>query len=464
LVFFILDYYNLEYIFVNVSTIILAAGSGTRMKSDLPKFLHAVSGRPLVEWSLQASATVSGERPIVVVGHGRQQVQELLQERVEYAVQEEQLGTGHAVQQAEPLLRSREGAVIVIYSDMPLLRGETLRDLIEIFEDESKSGDLGIAMLTIHREDPQGFGRIVRHEDGQIAAIVEEVDCTPEQLKIQELNPGIYCFDSEWLWDNLSKMPLSAKGEYYLTDMISIAVSQGKRVVSTTVAAEDVNGINTRLQLSQAEAVMRQRILDSLMLSGVTIMDPASTYIEDTVSIAQDTTILPGCLLQGDTKIGGHSVIGPNTRVVNSTVGAHSEISYSVIEQASVGDYCDVGPFAHLRKGAVLDTGVHMGNFGEVKNSYLGPGTKMGHFSYIGDTQIDDNVNIGAGTITCNYDGKNKSQTKIGENAFIGSGTMLVAPVTIGENAQTGAGSVVTKDVPADTVVYGVPARQPKKE
>lgn len=448
---------------MNVSTVILAAGSGTRMKSELPKFLHRVSGRPLVEWSLRAAAKVSEQPPVVVVGHGRDQVRDLLQERVEYAVQEEQLGTGHAVQQAESLLRGRAGAVMVIYSDMPLLRGETLHDLATIFENESKAGDLGIAMLTIHREDPQGFGRIVRSEDGSIAAIVEEADCTPEQLQIRELNPGIYCFNSEWLWDNLSNMPLSAKGEYYLTDMIGIAVAQGKRVVSTTVSAEDVNGINTRLQLSQAEVVMRQRILESLMLSGVTIMDPGSTYIEDTVTIGQDATILPGSFLQGDTKIGSHAVIGPNTRIVDSTVGEYTSITYSVVEYASVGDHCDIGPFAHLRKGAVLDNEVHMGNFGEVKNSYLGPGTKMGHFSYIGDAQIDGNVNIGAGTITCNYDGQNKNQTKIGKNAFIGSDTMLVAPVTLGENAKTGAGSVVTKDVPADTVVYGVPAREPKK-
>lgn len=448
---------------MNVSTVILAAGSGTRMKSDLPKFLHPISGRPLVEWSLRAAATVSEQPPVVVVGHGREQVKDLLQDRVEYAVQEEQLGTGHAVQQAESALRGRSGVVMVIYSDMPLLRGETLHELMTLFEEESKTGDLGVAMLTIHRDDPQGFGRIVRDGQGNISAIIEQVDCTPEQLAIKELNPGIYCFDGEWLWNNLSNVPLSAKGEYYLTDMIGIAVSQGKRVVSTTVAAEDVNGINTRLQLSQAESVMRQRIMESLMLSGVTIIDPGNTYIEDTVIIGQDATILPGSFLQGDTKIGSHTVIGPNTRIVDSTIGEHTAITYSVVEYASVGDHCDIGPFAHLRKGAVLDNEVHMGNFGEVKNSYLGPGTKMGHFSYIGDAQIDGNVNIGAGTITCNYDGQNKNQTKIGKNAFIGSDTMLVAPVTLGENAKTGAGSVVTKDVPADTVVYGVPAREPKK-
>lgn len=448
---------------MNVSTVILAAGSGTRMKSTLPKFLHPVSGRPLLEWSLRASAAVSESPPVVVVGHGRDQVRELLGDSVEYAVQEEQLGTGHAVQQAESILRDQPGIVLVIYSDMPLLRGETLKALTDLFETKNASGDLAVAMLTIHRDDPQGFGRIVRDDHGNIEAIVEQVDCTPEQLEIRELNPGIYCFDSAWLWDNLSKVPLSPKGEYYLTDMIGIAVSQGKRVVSASVDEEEVSGINTRVHLAQAESIMRQRILESLMLSGVTIIDPSNTYVEDTVTIEQDATLLPGCHLKGDTKIGANAVIGPNTYIVDSSIGADTEISYSVVEKATVGNRCDIGPFAHLRKGAHLDDDVHMGNFGEVKNSYLGPGTKMGHFSYIGDAQIDGNVNIGAGTITCNYDGKNKHQTKIGKNVFIGSDTMLVAPLNLGDNAKTGAGSVVTKDVPADTTVYGVPARQPKK-
>lgn len=448
---------------MNVSTVILAAGSGTRMKSELPKFLHSVSGRPLLEWSLRVATSVSENSPVVVVGHGRDQVKDLLQDTVEYAIQEEQLGTGHAVQQAASLLRERSGTVLVIYSDMPLLRGETLQALTKLFEKEDASGDLAVAMLTIHRDDPQGFGRIVRDEQGNISAIIEQVDCTLEQLEIRELNPGIYCFDSAWLWENLSQVPLSPNGEYYLTDMIGIAVSQGKRVVSTPVEDEEVSGINTRVHLAQAEAIMRQRILESLMLSGVTVIDPRNTYVEDTVKIEQDVTLLPGCHLKGDTTIGANSIIGPNTCIVDSTIGSQTEISYSVIEEARVGNRCDIGPFAHLRKGAHLDDDVHMGNFGEVKNSYLGPGTKMGHFSYIGDAQLDGNVNIGAGAITCNYDGTNKHQTKIGKNAFIGSGTMLVAPLNLGDNAKTGAGSVVTKDVPADTTVYGVPARQSKK-
>ena len=307
--------------------------------------------------------------------------------------------------------------------------------------------------------DPQGFGRIVRDEQGEIRAIVEEADCTPAQRGIRELNSGIYCFDAAWLRKNLDKIEVSSKGEYYLTDMVAIATSQGRRVVATQSPIEDVYGVNTRVHLAQATEVMRWRILERHMLAGVTIINPSTVYIEDTVQIGPDVTLLPGCHLQGATQIGSHTVVGPNTQIVDCRIGAHGRITYSVLEEAIMGDHCEIGPFGHLRKGAHLDDHVHMGNFGEVKNSYLAPGVKMGHFSYLGDAEIGENVNIGAGTITCNYDGAQKHKTRVERDAFIGSDTMLVAPLHIGAGAATGAGSVVTRDLAAGEVAYGVPAR-----
>lgn len=448
---------------MKIATVVLAAGYGTRMKSDLPKMMHPVAGRPMVEWAVKTAQAVGHRPPVVVVGYGKELVQGLLGDQAQYVEQTELLGTGHAVLQAKPLFAGKSDAVTVTYGDMPLLQIETLRNLTNLFVEQrsGRSSDPVIAMLTIVRDDPQGFGRIVRNQQGEIQAIVEEVDCTPEQKLIRELNPGIYCFDANWLWENLDKIPISKKGEYFLTDMVGIAVGQGRRVVTALAPLDDVNGINTRVHLANASEVLRHRILEKQMLAGVTIVDPHSTYIDDTVMIERDTTILPGCLLHGATTVGAHTIIGPYSQITDSVIGSHCRVTYSVIEEARMEDHCEIGPFGHLRKGAHLAEGVHLGNFGEVKNSYLGPGTKMGHFSYLGDTHVEGNVNIGAGTITCNYDGLHKHKTEIGQNAFIGSDTLLVAPVTIGAGARTGAGAVVTKDVPPDTLVYGVPARAP---
>ncbi|MCX6043475.1 MAG: bifunctional UDP-N-acetylglucosamine diphosphorylase/glucosamine-1-phosphate N-acetyltransferase GlmU [Chloroflexi bacterium] len=445
---------------MKLATVILAAGFGTRMRSELPKVLHPVAGRPMVEWAVCLGEAVSQLPPIVVVGHGKERVQALLGQRVEYAVQSELLGTGHAVRQAEHLLRGKADAVLVIYADTSLLQVATIQNLITLFENNHTQPDFAMAMLTVVRDDAQGFGRVIRNAAGEIQEIIEEVDCTPEQKAITELNPGIYCFDNEWLWDNLSKIPLSKKGEYYLTDMVGIATAQNRKVATTLAPLEEVNGINTRVHLALAEQVIRRRINEKHMLAGVTLIDPETTYIEDTVEIGSDTTVLPGCLLQGNTRIGANSQIGPHSQIIDSEIGNYCRITYSVMEKARLEDHCEIGPFGRLRPGAHLAEGVHMGNFGEVKNSYLGPGTKMGHFSYIGDTHIEATANIGAGTITCNYDGQKKSKTVIGKDVFIGSDTLLVAPVTLGDHAMTGAGSVVTKDVPANTLVYGVPARQ----
>jgi bifunctional UDP-N-acetylglucosamine pyrophosphorylase/glucosamine-1-phosphate N-acetyltransferase len=299
----------------------------------------------------------------------------------------------------------------------------------------------------------------VRDASGAIERIVEEADCTPEQALIRELNPAIYCFDAAWLWATLPQITQSAKGEFYLTDLVGMAVRQGRRVAAMPAPVAEVDGINTRVHLAHATGVLRQRILERHMLAGVTIIDPATTYIEEAVQIGMDTTVMPGCLLQGKTEIGRRCVIGPYSTIRDSAIADECRVFYAIVEGARMDRDAEIGPFGHLRKGAHLGEHVHMGNFGEVKDSYLGPGTKMGHFSYIGNAQIDANVNIGAGTITCNYDGKKKHKTVIGKGAFIGSDTMLVAPVTIGDGARTGAGAVVTHDVADGGLVVGVPAR-----
>lgn len=445
---------------MRVANVILAAGFGTRMKSSTPKVLHGVMGRPMIGWAVETARTVGTRPPVVVVGYGSEQVQACLGETVDYVHQAELLGTGHAVAQAASLLHTAADAVVVTYGDMPLLQPQTLQGLVDLFAQSRAEGAApALAMLTVTRDDPQGFGRIVRDGAGAVAAIVEEVDCTPAQLAIRELNPGIYCFDAAWLWENLEQIPLSAKGEYYLTDLVGIAVTQGRRVVTQAAPVEDVDGINTRVQLAHAANVMRRRILERHMLAGVTIVDPGSTHIEAEVEIGQDSIIWPGTLLQGKTRIGEQAEIGPYSQVVDTVVGDHCRVVQSVLEEARMDAHSQIGPFGHLRKGAHLGEGVHMGNFGEVKNSYLGPGVKMGHFSYIGDATVGANVNIGAGTITCNFDGRAKQHTEIGDDVFIGSDTLLVAPVTLGANARTGAGSVVTRDVEAGSLVYGVPAR-----
>jgi bifunctional UDP-N-acetylglucosamine pyrophosphorylase/glucosamine-1-phosphate N-acetyltransferase len=321
-----------------------------------------------------------------------------------------------------------------------------------------------MTMLTVLADDPRGFGRVVRAEDGMVQRIVEEVQATPEELQIRELNASVYCFEAEWLWEALKRIPLSPKGEYFLTDLAGIAVVEGSPVQAMIVPDPvETIGINNRIHLAEAEAVMRWRVNQGWMLAGVTLIDPGSTYIESDVCIGQDTVIWPNSYLHAATVIGEGCVIGPNTIIHESRLGDRCQVLASVLEKAVLENDVEVGPYAHLRKGAHLADGVHMGNFGEIKNSYLGAGTKMGHFSYVGDATIGENVNIGAGTITCNYDGVKKYPTEIGSGVFIGSDTMLVAPVKLGEGSRTGAGSVVTKNVPAHTLVVGIPARAIKK-
>ena len=445
---------------MKLASIVLAAGKGTRMKSNLPKVLHQVCGKPMVHYAVNAAQMSGAEKTVLVIGHGAEEVQKYLGERVVYALQQEQLGTGHAVQSALPAISEDYDTILVTYGDMPLLTEGTLQKLLQT--QAKNSGP--VSMVTMISEDPKGFGRIIRGMDGSVVAIVEEVQCTPEQLAIQELNVGAYCFDAKWLWQALKRLPLSPEGEFYLTDVVGIAVQDGLRVDALTVTDnQEALGINTRVHLAEAESVMRQRILKNLMLEGVTVVDPASTYVEASVKIGMDTILQPNTFLRGNTVIGENCVIGPNTIITDCQVGNRCSILAVVMEKAIVEDGVDIGPFARLRKGAHLGPGVHMGNFGEVKDSYLGAGTKMGHFSYIGNATIGKDVNIGAGTITCNYDGEKKHPTVIGDRVFIGSDTMLVAPLTIEADAKTGAGAVVTHDVAAGEVVVGVPAKPMRK-
>ena len=446
---------------MKVTAVLLAAGQGTRMKSDLPKVLHPLCGKPMLWHVLEALKDAATEKPIVIVGHGAEEVKKYLGDSAECILQEPQLGTGHAAMQAEPLLMSKTDYVIVTYADMPLLRGDTFKRLLET--QRLNSGPL--SLLTVIADDPRGFGRIVRKADGTVEAIVEEYVAMPEQQKIRELNVGAYCFKADWLWDALHRIEKNPKkGEYYLTDIVEIAVKDNLPVQA--VVHDDfieTIGINTRIHLSEAEAALRIRINNQHMLNGVSMMDPASTYIDVDVKIGRDTTLLPNTYIHGNSQIGEGNVIGPNTIIRDSRIGNRCKVLASVMEGALIEDDVDIGPFARLRKGAHLKSHVHMGNFGEVKDSTLGEGVKLGHFSYIGNATIGANTNIGAGTITANFDGEKKHPTEIGEDVFIGSDTMLIAPLKLGDGARTGAGAVVTRNVPEDTLVVGMPARAIRK-
>jgi bifunctional UDP-N-acetylglucosamine pyrophosphorylase/glucosamine-1-phosphate N-acetyltransferase len=426
------------------------------MKSDLAKVLHPVGGRPMIVRAVETAHDLDAGRTVVVVGHDGDAVRALLGDRAEFAEQKELLGTSHAVQQAENVLRDQVDWVIVFYADMPLLRAKTVRRVL----DAAQASPGPMAMLTVRVADPRGFGRVVRGPDGHVIAIVEERECTPEQLTIRELNPGVYAYRAAWLWENLKAVHPKSKGEYYLTDLVEICAAQGHSVPGVEAEdAEELIGVNTRVHLAEAEAALRRRTTTYWMLEGVTLQDPATTYIAEDVTLAQDVTILANTHLEGETVIGAHSVIGPNTVIRASRIGAHCLVNSSVVEESTVEDHVKVGPYCHLRPKAYLAAGAYLGNFAEVKNSRIGEKSRMHHFSYVGDAEIGEDVNIGAGTITVNYDGKHKHKTIIGDHAFIGSDSLLIAPVTVQNDARTAAGAVVTKDVPTGKIAIGVPAR-----
>ena len=445
---------------MTIASVILAAGLGKRMRSNLPKTLHPLLGKPIVFHALDAVLPYVDLAPVLVTGFGGEQVREELARAygsaVTFALQDEQLGTGHAVRSAEDQLRGKADMLLVTFGDMPMLRPETIERLIQIHRETGST----LTMTSVIGDLPRGFGRVVRSSDGSVQAIVEEAVATPEQLKIREYNISAYCFDAEWMWQNLEKLKPSPKGEFYITDLVAEAKAQACRVEAVVLEdpAEGL-GINNRVDLADCERALRKRINQQWMLAGVSFLDPDTTTVEMDVTIGQDTVLYPNTHLRGRTSIGENCVIGPDTTLLHTSVGDNSVIQYSTAEKATVGSHVTMGPFCHLRSGAVLMDHVHLGNFGEVKDSTLGEHTKMGHFSYVGNALIGKDVNIGAGTITCNFDGKAKHLTEIGDETFIGSDTMLVAPLKIGKRAKTAAGAVVTHDVPDETLVVGVPAR-----
>lgn len=445
---------------MNCDAVILAAGLGTRMKSSLPKVLHPLLERPMLQWSVMTCRAATGRDPYVVVGPEIEDPSEGVEGDVHAVLQAERLGTGHAAMQAGAQLRGKSEYVLVVNADNPLFRVKTLRALI----DAQQNNDGPFTILTAHSSRSRGFGRVLRDDAGSVLGVVEEAHAGPEELKIKELNVGGYCYRAAWLWERLPRLPISPKGEYYLTDLIALAVEEGESIATLSVDdPEEVIGINNRAHLAEAEEALRGRINDEWLRAGVTMVDPSTTYIGPDVKIGPDTTIHPNTHLRGSTVVGEACTLGPNTSIRDSILGERCRVTFSVLEGCRLAEDVDVGPFAHVRKGSKLKRGVHMGNFGEVKNSTLGEGVKMGHFSYIGDATIGDDVNIGAGTITCNFDGRRKHPTEIEQGAFIGSDTMLVAPVRVGKGARTGAGAIVTRDIPASSVAVGMPARVIRK-
>ncbi|WP_411344573.1 bifunctional UDP-N-acetylglucosamine diphosphorylase/glucosamine-1-phosphate N-acetyltransferase GlmU [Paenibacillus sp. WLX1005] len=425
--------------------VVLAAGKGKRMKSKLYKVLHPVCGKPMVAHVLDAVKQINCERSVVIVGHGAETVKAYLGERAEYALQSEQLGTGHAVSQAEPLIGSEKGITIVICGDTPLVTPETLENLIAHHEAEGAA----VSILTASMPDPTGYGRIIRGEDGGVLKIVEQKDGNAEELAVQEINTGTYCFDNELLFAALKNVDNNnAQGEFYLTDCVPILREQCKRIAAyeTKDLSESI-GVNDRVALSDAEQFMRERLAKKHMLNGVTIIDKASTYIGADVEIGSDTILYPGTILKGNTMIGEDCTIGPNTEIENSTVGNGTIIRQSVASEVKVGDRVNVGPFAYLRPGTELADEVKVGDFVELKNAKIGHGSKVPHLSYVGDAEVGSGVNIGCGAITANYDGYNKFKTIIEDDVFIGSNSNLIAPVRVGKGAYVVAGSTITSDV-----------------
>ena len=427
-------------------TVILAAGKGTRMKTSLPKVLHRVGGKSMLQHVLDAASKAGAKRNIVVVGFGGEQVKEAIGDQAEFVVQAEQLGTGHAVQQTASLLQGETGTVMVLCGDTPLLTGELLKKLY----DAHKEAGAKATVLTAIMPDATGYGRIIRTATGTVEKIVEHKEATEAERKVQEVNSGIYCFEAQDLFQALSEVTCdNAQGEYYLPDVLEILRNKGEKIWA--VAADDYEstlGINSRVQLSGAEKILRRRKNIELMDSGVTIMDPDSTFIDADVTVGRDTVIYPFTWLEGTTTVGEACEIGPNTRFTDTKIGNHVTAHFSYGHECEIADEVILGPYVHLRPNTKLAHKVKIGNFVEVKNSNIGEGTKLPHLSYIGDCDMGSGVNMGCGTITVNYDGKTKFRTKVGNDAFIGCNSNLVAPVEVGDGAYVGAGSTITKNVP----------------
>ncbi|WP_274365796.1 bifunctional UDP-N-acetylglucosamine diphosphorylase/glucosamine-1-phosphate N-acetyltransferase GlmU [Paenibacillus thermotolerans] len=433
---------------MNVMGVVLAAGLGKRMKSKLYKVLHPVCGRPMVRHVVDTLQAAGVGRKIVVVGHGAEAVQAALGDEAEYAVQEQQLGTGHAVRMAESKLSDAEGITVVAYGDTPLIKAETVAGMIE----RHKESGAGATLLVAEFQNPAGLGRIVFGQGGAVERIVEDKDCTPEERKIRFINAGTYCFDNRKLFAALAKVTnKNAQGEYYLTDVIEIMKSEGDKVIGyLTDDPNEALGVNDRVALSEAEKHMRARINRAHMMNGVSLIDPDAVYIEAGVTIGPDTTIYPGTMLKGGTTIGSDCVIGPNSDITGSVIADGAVVKQSVLSEAVVGPRTSVGPFAYLRPGTKLGEDVKIGDFVEVKNAVIGAGSKVSHLAYVGDAEVGKNVNFACGAVTVNYDGFAKHKTIVEDDAFVGCNVNLIAPVRVGQGAYVVAGSTITKDVPAD--------------
>lgn len=492
---------------MSFSAVVLAAGRGTRMRSARPKVLHPVAGSPMVAHVLDAVASAAddlGAAPVdiaIVVGHraadvrtaverhvraredGQDSTQDSSQEsppdeepaeppgrrgppgdqhhvraarfRPAFPEQLAQLGTGHAALQARADLAGRAPAVLVVCGDTPLITGGSIAHLLRRHAESGAT----LSFITARVEEPAGYGRVLRDRDGRVVRIVEDKHANEAERAIDEINTGVYAVSDAWLWDALGELDATPGGEIYLTDLVAAAAADGRVEAVEAADATEFLGVDTRLRLAQAERVVRDRIRARHMEAGVTMIDPASTWIDAEVRIGRDTELWPGTYLLGGTSVGEACRIGPGAVLRDTRLDDGAEVEHSVLEGAHVGARCHVGPFSHLRHGAVIEAGGHVGNFAELKNARLGAGARMGHFGYVGDADIGEGANIGAGTVTCNYDGHAKHRTTVGRDAFIGSDTMLVAPLTIGDGARTGAGSVVTRDVAPGTTVAGVPAR-----
>ena len=448
---------------VEIHVVVLAAGKGTRMKSQVPKVLHGISGFSLIERVLRTADALAPASITLVVGHGADEVKGSLSSRanVQFVVQEQQLGTGHALLQARPLLEGKSGVVILLSGDVPLLTSNTLRSLIETHT----QCEAAATVVTANMPRPFGYGRIVR-TNGRIAKIVEERDASPAQKKITEINSGIYAFDLAPLFGALDSVGTSNnQGEYYLPDLVAIYRKQKRTVATWTVEhAEEIRGINSRTELAEVSAMVRQQKNEELMAAGVTLIDPATTYVDSDVVIGADTVIHPCVFLEGSTKIGAACEIHAGSRIVNSTLGDRVCVrNHTVVTDSTVEAGSFIGPFAHIRPGSQVGEGAHIGNFVELKKTSMGKGSKANHLAYLGDSTIGAATNVGAGTITCNYDGEKKHQTTIGDNVFVGSNSTLVAPITLADGAYIAAGSTITKDVPPGALGVGR-ARQENKE
>ncbi|QPC47976.1 bifunctional UDP-N-acetylglucosamine diphosphorylase/glucosamine-1-phosphate N-acetyltransferase GlmU [Mangrovibacillus cuniculi] len=445
----------------NRYAIILAAGQGTRMKSSLYKVLHPVCGKPMVEHVVDQVKSLNMSEVVTIVGHGAEKVTAYLEGKSSFALQSEQLGTAHAVQQAAEKLEGKSGVTMVLCGDTPLITAATMQALM----DQHISVGAKATVLTANLEDPTGYGRVVRDESGHVSRIVEHKDASEQERAISEINTGTYCFDNAALFEALKLVKNdNVQGEYYLPDVLEILKDQGEIISAyQTPNFNETIGVNDRVALSQAETLMRKRINEEHMRNGITIIDPLTTYIESDVVIGRDTIVLPGTFIKQGSEIGENCTVGPQSEIVASKIGNHTTIRQSVVTESEVGDDVQVGPFAHIRPNSKVENEAKVGNFVELKKAQLGKGSKVSHLSYMGDANIGDGVNIGCGTITVNYDGTSKYVTTIEDGAFVGCNTNLIAPVTVEKGAYVAAGSTITEDVPSESLAIAR-ARQVNKE